>query len=298
MSRIAYVNGRYVPLADAGVHIEDRGMQFADAVYEVVAVVDGELADLDAHLDRLAYSLREVRIENAPGTASLQVAMRQTVRRNRVKWGLLYLQIGRGVARRDHAFPAEGPASVVMTCRAYDYGALAAKLRDGVAIATVPDERWARPDIKSTSLLANVLAKQAARDKGAFEAWMVDDDGFITEGSSTTAWIVTDGETLVTRPLSRAILPGITRAVAEELARADNLTVEERAFTVEEAKGAKEAFLTSTSGGPVPVVEIDGETVGNGMPGLVTGRLAALYRMHLASYSKDPAAALKVLSGE
>ncbi len=298
MSRIAYVNGRYLPLADAGVHIEERGMQFADAVYEVIAVVDGQLADFDAHMDRLAYSLRQVRIDNAPGATALGVAMRQTIARNRIKWGLLYLQIGRGVAKRDHAFPDKVHASVVMTCRPYSYAALAQKMRDGVAVATMPDERWARPDIKSTSLLPNVLAKQTARDEGAFEAWMVDEDGFVTEGSSTTAWIVTDGETLVTRPLSRAILPGITRAIAEELARTDGLIVEERAFTVDEARAAKEAFLTSTSGGPVPVVEIDGQTVGNGMPGLITGRLAALYRVHLASFTKDPDASLKVLSGE
>ena len=298
MSRIAYVNGQYVPFADAGVHIEDRGLQFADSVYEVVAVVDGSLADLDAHIARLKRSLREIRIDNAPSAAALKVAMRETIARNRVKWALLYIQIGRGVAKRDHGFPAHGRAGVVITCRYFDYRAVATRIRDGVAIATVPDERWDRADIKSTSLLPNVLAKQAAREAGAFEAWMVDADGFITEGSSTTAWIVADGGTLVTRPLSNAILPGITRAIIFDLARAEGLQIDERAFSVEEAMAAKEAFLTSSSGGPVPVVRIDDQSVGNGAPGEFAARLADLYREHLASYAGDRLAALKRLSGE
>ena len=297
MPRIAYVNGRYLPFAEAGVHVEDRGLQFADAVYEVIAVIDGRLADEDAHLDRLDRSLREIRLSSAPSRAVLRVAMRQTIKRNRVSYGMLYMQVGRGVAPRDHGFPANAVPSVVMTCRPFSIPALVKRLTEGVGIATMPDERWARPDIKATSLLPNVLAKQAARDTGAFEAWLVDGDGFITEGSSTNAWIVTDAGTLVTRPLSNAILAGITRDLVMAQAREQGLMVEERAFTVDEAKAAKEAFLTSTTGGPVPVVRIDDRPISNGAPGSMTEDLVMAYRRHLASFARDPAAAFKKLSG-
>ena len=297
MPRIAYVNGRYVPFADAGVHIEDRGLQFADAVYEVIAVVDGVLADLGPHMDRLDRSLREVCIDNAPPRQVLILAMEQTLRRNRVRWGLVYLQIGRGVAKRDHAFPDEVTPGVVITCRPYDYVAFAKRLAEGVSVQTMLDERWDRPDIKSVSLLPNVLAKQAARDAGAYEAWLVDANGNVTEGSSTNAWIVTDGKTLVTRALSNAILPGITRQVVKDMAAKEGMAVEERPFTVAEAQAAKEAFLTSSSGGPVPVVTIDGQTVANGAPGEVTRRLADLYRAHLAALARDPVAADRRLQG-
>ncbi|MDA0338649.1 MAG: D-amino-acid transaminase [Proteobacteria bacterium] len=297
MPRIAYVNGHYLPFGEAGVHIEDRGLQFADAVYEVVAVVDGVLADLDAHMARLARSLHEIRIENAPRPEALIVAMRQTIRRNRVTWGLLYIQIGRGVASRDHGFPTNVKPGVVITCKSFDYKGLAKRLAEGVSVKTMADERWDRPDIKSVSLLPNVLAKQAAREVGAYEAWLVDKDGYVTEGSSTNAWIVTDGKTLVTRALSGAILPGITRQIVMQMADAEGFVVEERPFTAAEAQGAKEAFLTSSSGGPVAVVRIDDQPVGNGVPGEVAGRLAAAYKAHLASMARDPDAAVKKLSG-
>ena len=303
MPRIAYVNGRYLPFAEAGVHVEDRGLQFADAVYEVIAIIDGRVADEMAHLDRLDRSMREIRLGNPPSRARLRVAMRQTIKRNRMIWGMLYIQVGRGVAPRDHGFPAHTSPSVVMTCRPFSIPALVKRVTEGVDITTMADDRWARPDIKATSLLPNVLAKQAARDTGAFEAWLVDKDGFITEGSSTNAWIVTDGDTLVTRPLSNAILAGITRQTVMDSARADGLVIEERAFTVDEAKAAKEAFLTSTTGGPVPVVRIDDQNIGpngpsgNNVPGGITKTLIESYRRHLASFARDPAAAFKKLSG-
>ena len=297
MPRIAYVNGRYLPFAEAGVHVEDRGLQFADAVYEVIAVIDGQLTDETAHLDRLDRSMREIRLVNPPLRAHLRVAMRQTIKRNRVSYGMLYMQVGRGVAPRDHGLPADATPSVVMTCRPFSIPALVKRLTEGVGIATMPDDRWARPDIKATSLLPNVLAKQAARDEGAFEAWLVDEKGFITEGSSTNAWIVTDAGTLVTRPLSTAILAGITRDLVMAQALEQGLMVEERAFTVDEAKAAREAFLTSTTGGPVPVVRIDDRPISNGAPGTLTDGLIATYRRHLASFARDPAAAFKKLSG-
>lgn len=303
MPRIAYVNGRYLPFAEAGVHVEDRGLQFADAVYEVIAVIDGRVADEMAHLDRLDRSMREIRLSNPPSRTVLGIAMRQTIKRNRMIWGMLYIQVGRGAAPRDHGFPAHTTPGVVMTCRPLNIPALVKRVTEGVDITTMADDRWARPDIKATSLLPNVLAKQAARDTGAFEAWLVDKDGFITEGSSTNAWIVTDGDTLVTRPLSNAILAGITRQTVMDSARADGLVIEERAFTVDEAKAAKEAFLTSTTGGPVPVVRIDDQNIGpngpsgNSVPGGITKTLIESYRRHLASFARDPAAAFKKLSG-
>ncbi|MEN3952330.1 D-amino-acid transaminase [Iodidimonas sp. SYSU 1G8] len=302
MSRVAYVNGRYLPYAHAAIHVDDRAVQFADAAYEVIAVIGGRIADLDPHLDRLDRSLGELRIANYPPRAALAVIARQMVRRNRLDYGLLYIQIGRGApglrqSPRDSTFPKDLRPSVVMTCRPLDFRKVAARAATGVAVATMPDQRWARVDIKAVSLLPNALAKQAAREAGAFEAWMVDRDGNVTEGASTNAWIVTADGTLVTRPLSSSILAGITRHVVIAQAREAGLRVEERAFTVAEALAAKEAFFTSTTGGPIPVVTIDGKTVANGAPGETTEKLVGLYRRHLASFAADPAAAFQVLGG-
>ncbi len=302
MSRIAYVNGRYVPYAHAAIHVDDRAVVFADAAYEVIAVIAGRIADLGPHLDRLDRSLAELRIAGHPGRAALTVIAGQMLRRNRLRYGLLYIQIGRGAtslrhSARDSAFPKDVTPSVIMTCRPIDFSKVAARAASGVAVATVPDLRWRRVDIKSVSLLPNALAKQQAREQGAFEAWMVDRDGKVTEGASTNAWIVTGDGAVVTRPLSSDILAGITRQVVIALARGAGLTVEERTFTVDEALAAKEAFFTSTTGGPIPVVAIDGRTVANGAPGAVTERLVGLYRRHLASFAADPEAALQALGG-
>jgi D-alanine transaminase len=302
MSRVAYVNGRYLPYAHAAVHVDDRAVQFADAAYEVIAVIGGRIADLAPHLDRLDRSLSELRIDGHPHRAALVVIAEQLVRRNRLQYGLLYVQVGRGApslrhSPRDSAFPKDLRPSVIMTCRPLDFTRVAARAAAGVAVVTVPDLRWQRVDIKAVSLLPNALAKQQAREAGAFEAWMVDRDGKVTEGASTNAWIVEADGTIVTRPLSNNILAGITRQVVIAQARDAGLRVEERAFSVAEAQAAKEAFFTSTTGGPIPVVSIDGRTVANGAPGEVTGTLVGLYRRHLASFAADPEAAFRTLGG-
>jgi D-alanine transaminase len=274
MSRVAYVNGRYRPWRDASVHIEDRGYQFSDGVYEVCEIRGDRLIDERLHMARLQRSLSELRIAMPMSPKALGLVMRETVHRNRVRDGIVYLQITRGVARRDHAFPAAATApSVVVTARTLDFAGNERTAAAGIAVVTVPDNRWERVDIKSVSLLPNVLAKQAAREQGAKEAWFVDRAGRVTEGSSTNAWIVTrDGE-VVTRPADNGILRGITRTVLIEVLNAQGLTFRERAFTVEEAYGAREAFVTSASMIVMPVVRIDGQPIGNGAPGLLASAL-------------------------
>jgi D-alanine transaminase len=270
MSRIAYVNGRYLPLRDATVHVEDRGYQFADAVYEVCEVRGGRLIDERRHLDRLDRSLRELRIRMPMARAALSVVLREVVARNRIGYGTVYLQIGRGVARRDHAFPPpETEPSLVVTARPLNKARNEASAEKGIAVVSVPDNRWGRVDIKTTGLLPNVLARQAAIEQGARDAWFVDKDGFVTEAASANAFIVTPGGTLVTRQVDHGILRGITRTVTFEAIKAQGLTVEERPFTLEEAYRAREAFVTSASQIVLPVVEIDGHAIGNGKPGPV-----------------------------
>lgn len=270
MSRIAYVNGRYLPHRDASVHVEDRGYQFADGVYEVCEVLGGRLVDERRHLDRLDRSLRELSIAAPMPRPALAAVLKEVVRRNGVRDGMVYLQVTRGVARRDHAFPAPDTVpSVVVTARRTDREALEALARKGVAVITVPENRWPRVDIKSVSLLPNVLAKQMAKEAGAREAWFVDADGYVTEGASTNAWIVTAERTIVTRPADHGILRGITRTVAFEVAADLGYTVEERAFTVAEAHAAEEAFISAATTVIMPVVAIDGTPVGAGVPGPV-----------------------------
>jgi D-alanine transaminase len=274
LSRIAYVNGRYVCHRDAAVHVEDRGYQFADGVYEVCEVSSGRIVDERRHLDRLARSLSELRIRWPMSHGALGIVLRETVRRNRVRDGIVYLQITRGVARRDHAFPPDGvPPSVVVTARSLDTAARESAAEQGISVITVPENRWPRVDIKSVSLLPNVLAKEAAHAAGAKEAWFVDAEGYVTEGSSTNAWIVTRDGKILTRPADYGILRGITRTVLLDVIAAHRLTLEERAFTVEEAYAAREAFVTSASQSVMPVVRIDGRPVGNGAPGLVASAL-------------------------
>jgi D-alanine transaminase len=274
LSRIAYVNGRYVPLAAATVNVEDRGYQFSDGVYEVCEVRGGRLVDERRHMERLARSLAELYIPMPMSPASLGVVLRETVRRNRVRWGIVYLQITRGVARRDHAFPPTGTApAIVITARNMNLDAAEKIAGDGIAVITLPDNRWERVDIKSVSLLPNVLAKQAAREQGAREAWFVDKAGRVTEGSSSNAWIVTRDGKVVTRQVDHGILRGITRTVVLNVLAAQGLKLEERAFTVDEAQAAREAFITSASQIVTPVVRIDGRPVGNGAPGLIASAL-------------------------
>ena len=276
MSRITYVNGRYLPHDDALVHVEDRGFQFADGVYEVIAVRGGRLVDGPAHFARLARSLAELRIEAPMGEAALGVVLAETVRRNRVRDGIVYLQATRGRARRDHPFPARAKPALVVSARAAAPPP-ARLVEEGVRVITAPDIRWARCDVKSIALLPNVLAKQAARERGAYETWQVDRDGFVTEGASTNAWIVAKDGSLVTRPAGPEILNGVTRLRVIALARAAGLPVVERPFTVAEAQGAREAFLTSTTAFVLPVTQIDDAVVGNGRPGGSSVELRRIY---------------------
>jgi len=282
MSRVAYVNGRYVPHRDAAVHVEDRGYQFSDGVYEVIAVAGGALVDEARHLDRLERSLDELRIERPMGRPALGRVMREVIRRNRVADGIIYMQVTRGVAPRDHAFPARAKPAVVMTARRSKPHA-PKQLADGVKVITIPDIRWERCDIKSVSLLPNVLGKQQAREAGAYEAWQVDGDGNVTEGTSTNAWIVTPEGELVTRSADHAILNGITRLAVIDIAlRQQGLRFVQRPFSVEEAKRAREAFLSSTTAFVMPVTQIDETAVADGKPGALTRTLRELYERHVA----------------
>src|SRR5579872_1090198 len=276
--RIAYVNGRYLPFAQAGVHIEDRALQLGDGIYEVANVIGGRMLDEEPHLDRMERSLRELGMAMPMSRAALKLVMREMVARNRIANGFLYIQVTRGAVRRDHIPPADGPRpTLIMTMRTQDLAALNQRLEKGIAVSTQADIRWGRCDIKTVQLLPNLLAKQAARKAGAFEAWLVDDEGYVTEGSSTNAWIVDRQGTVITRDLSNAILPGVTRRIILEAIADAQLKVVERKFTVAEALAASEAFLSSATGAAVPVVAIDGQTVGNGAPGALTRRIRELY---------------------
>jgi len=276
MSRIAYVNGQYVPHREAAVHVEDRGYQFADGVYEVFAIHQSRLVGEKGHLDRLAHSLAELRIEMPVSRRVLGVITRELVRRNRVRDGLVYLQITRGVAKRDHSFPENTESSMVLTARqspSLDKDSL----RRGVGVITLPDIRWKRHDIKSIALLPNILGKQQAQEAGAYEAWLVNDDGMVTEGTSSNAWIITKDGDLVTHNASHAILNGITRLSVLEAAAEAGVKFVERPFSVDEALQAKEAFVTSSTSHVKAVTSIDGKAVGNGHVGELTSRMLDLY---------------------
>ena len=280
MPRIAYVNGRYVPHASAVVHIEDRGLQFADSAYEVIAVMNGNFADEAGHLDRLERSLGELKITLPMPRKSLQLVMRECVRRNRLKNASLYMQVTRGAAPRDFRFPANVKPALIMTIRPASFGKLVAR-----KAITVPDIRWKRRDIKTTALVAQVLAKQAAVEKGAYEALLVDDDGFITEGSSTNAWIVDKSNNLVTRPAqNNMILKGVTRNALQALCKTGKIKIVERPFTVQEAYQAAEVFTTAAVSLVTPIVEIDGRKIGDGKIGAVAAKILGLY----LAYAADP----------
>lgn len=276
MPRIAYVNGRYLPHREAAVHIEDRGYQFADGVYEVVPVFHARLIDEEPHLDRLERSLAELRIPMPKPRAIMRMIGAEVMRRNHLTYGFIYTQVTRGVAPRDHKFPKAIRPSLVMTVRQMK-PQTPEQLEKGAAVITVPDIRWQRRDIKSISLLPNCLAKQQAVEAGAAEAWQVDPDGTVTEGSSTNAWIITADNKLVTRKADHSILNGITRMSLIAAAQAAGLDFEERPFTVEEARQAREAFLTSSTNLVMPVVRIDDQAIGNGHPGMLTMKLRQLY---------------------
>ncbi len=281
MSRIAYVNGRYMPHRAASVHVEDRGFQFADGVYEVVYLHEGRLIDAELHLGRLDRSLAALRIRPPMARPALRAVLHEMQARNRLTTALIYIQITRGAARREHAFPAETtPPSIVVTMRRMPAFPASLDRWTGSAIV-VPDERWARCDIKSVGLLPNVLAKQAAREQGAAEAILADADGTVTEGSSTSVWIVDAGGTLRTRALSARILPGCTRASLMAEMQVAGVGYEERAFTVAELRAAREVFLTSATSFIKPILRLDGAPVGDGVPGPVARRLFALFARHV-----------------
>lgn len=275
MSRTVFVNGAFVPFEQASLSIMDRGFLFADGIYEVSAVVNGRLVDNEAHLARLDRSLKEIRIPNPHSAAEWTRLEEELVRRNGLVEGTVYMQVTRGAAERDFAFPKEVKPTVVMFTQPKTIvNAPAAKT--GVSVITVPDLRWQRRDIKSVALLAQVLAKQAAAEAGVAEAWMVE-NGQVTEGGSSTAFIITTDGRIVTRPLSNAVLPGITRVAVMQLAREGGLSIDERVFTIDEALAAAEAFYTSASSFVMPVIAIDGKPVGDGRPGPQTLRLRQLY---------------------
>ncbi len=277
--RVAYVNGRYLPHHEAAVHIEDRGYQFADGIYEYVAFYNRTLVDGALHLKRLERSLRELEIAMPMSHAAMAMVIRELISRNNKDDGGLYIQITRGVAKRDHGFPKKVSPAVVMTV-------CGAKLptdkqvKDGVAVVTQADIRWGRRDIKSISLLPNILAKQKAIEAGAREAWLVDGD-IISEGSASNSYIVSKAGQLITHPANEFILGGITREVVLELAKNSGVPVAERAFTMSDVKNAAEAFLTSTSANVLPVTSVNGKPVGNGKVGPVTRKLAQLYLDHI-----------------
>lgn len=276
MARIAYVNGRYVGVDSAAIQIEDRGYQFADGVYEVIKSVDGRPRDLDRHMARLRRSLGELDIPMPMSEGALRHVMLETLRRNRIRKAIIYVQVTRGTAARNHLFPKAAKPSLVATVRRAPFPS-GAELEGGCKVVSTPDIRWGRCDIKTVSLLPNVLAKQAAKQAGAREAFLIDSDGYVTECTSSNAYIVDREGRLITRPRGNEILPGITRSVLLEVAANNGVEVVERAFTLEEAKGAREAFLTSTTSLVMPITQIDDTVIGNGMPGSITRQLLAAY---------------------
>ncbi len=274
MARIVYVNGRYLPYAEAGVHVEDRGFQFADSVYEVCEVKGGALIDTTRHLARLARSLSELNIAFPMAEPALRHVLSEVIRRNRVRDGIVYLQVTRGQAPRDFLFPGpDTDPTLVAVARSIDPAKVAAKARQGIAVKSVPDHRWGRCDLKTVMLLPAALAKEAARTVGAQEAWFVDERGFVTEGASSNAWIVRPDGFVLTRPLDKRLLGGVTRATALDVLKAQGVPVEQRPFTIPEAQAAREAFVTSASATVMPVVKIDGRAVADGKPGPLTLRL-------------------------
>jgi D-alanine transaminase len=284
VTRIVYVNGRYAPYAEAAVHVEDRGFQFADSIYEVCEVQGGRLVDEERHMQRLGRSLAELQIRQPMSAAALGLVMRQVVRRNRVRDGLVYLQVSRGAAPREFLFPADTPPTVVCLARPASRAAIDDRAQVGIAVKSMPDIRWGRCDIKTVMLLPACLAKEAARKDGAREAWFVDADGFVTEGASSNAWIVTDDGAVITRQLGSDILPGVTRATLLDAIGEEKVRLTERPFRLTEAYAAREAFITSATQTVMPVVRIDEQLVGDGKPGPMVQRLRQKFH-HFAAIS-------------
>ncbi|NQZ13969.1 MAG: D-amino-acid transaminase [Alphaproteobacteria bacterium] len=281
MPRVAYVNGQYLPYSHASVHVEDRGFQFADGVYEVIGCIHGHLADETGHLDRLERSLSELKMDMPVDREALRFLMRECLRRNNLKNAGIYIQITRGAAKRDFKFPApETPQSLVIITFPFDFDGNVGVVNGG-RVKTLADIRWKRRDIKTVALLPQALVKQEAVEAGVDDAWMVDSDGYITEGSASNAWIITKNKKLVTRPVSYDILRGVTRTAIEKIASENNLVIEERAFKPGEAYEAVEAFTSSATALITPVIEIDGHAIGNGKPGDITQKIYGEYRAYV-----------------
>lgn len=285
MYRVAYVNGRYRNYNETLIHAEDRGYQFGDGIYEVVGVREGAMISRDQHLDRFYRSVAALNIDLPYARPTLIRIMDEVQRRNHLRQGLLYMQVTRGVAARDHIPPPDILPSFVVTAKRMKLMP-EAQVAKGIAVISQPDLRWGRCDIKTIGLLPNSLAKQAAAAAGATEAWLVDDQGRVTEGSSTNAWIITQDNVLLTHPLDTSILAGVTRQRTREfvnhLAAQLGIRCEERAFTLAEAASAREAFITSASNLVVPVVKLDGKVIGTGLPGATTMALRQFYLEEIA----------------
>ena len=272
--RYVYVDGRFVPWHEAGVHAEDRGFQFGDAVYEVIEVRGGRLIDERRHMDRLGRSLSELRISEPMARTAWTTVLREAIRRNRVHDGSIYLQVSRGSSPRDFLFPPPGTSPTVVVIARHGSRAKAdSAAAQGIGVISLPDNRWGRCDIKTVMLLPASLAKEAAKASGAKEAWFVDENGLVTEGGSSNAWIVDKDGRVITRACDEALLRGITRTTLLDLLQRDGIELVERPFTIEEAKAAREAFVTSATSIVMPVVSIDGRPIGNGAPGILTTRL-------------------------
>ncbi len=280
MPHIAYVNGQYLHHHEAAVHIEDRGYQFADGAYEYIAFYNQKLLDAGPHLKRFERSLQALQIDSHMCSHQLPLIMRELIEANRRNDGAIYLQVTRGVAKRDHPFPAKSKPSVVVTLWGSKTPSLEVVMK-GASVITHPDNRWNRCDIKSISLLANVLAKQESARQNTREAWLCKTDGTITEGAASNAYIITQEGKLVTHPANHSILGGIVRDVVLEHARKLEVPVEERPFNLHEIQNAAEAFLTSTSANVMPVVKVDAHTIGNGKIGRITQQLLAAYHDHV-----------------
>jgi len=278
MARISYVNGRYEHHQEAAVHIEDRGYQFSDGIYEYIAFYNRRFLDLNLHLARLERSLKELGIPMPMSQSAMRIVMQEMIERNNRDNGGMYMQVSRGVTKRDHAFPKDlKPSFVITICNAkfpkpYE-------IADGVKVMTYPDHRWERRDIKSVSLLANIIAKQEASKHQKREAWLVMQNGQISEGAVSNAYIVTKSGELVTHPADKHILGGVTRDVVLRLARKAGIKVAERSFNMDDVKQAAEAFITSTSINVLPVAQVDDIVIGK--PGAVTRKLQALYNAHV-----------------
>ena len=266
MSRVAFVNGEYVPMSNSKIHIEDRGYQFADGVYEVFAVINNKLVDYDDHIIRLQRSLSELNISKPLSIKSIFFHIANIIRENLITDGLIYLQITRGVASRDFKFPKNTKSSIVIIGKNISFDKYDRSFKKGIKVSTTKDIRWKRVDIKSLNLLAPVLAKQSAFDKGCEESWMIDDDDYITEGSSSNAWIFLNN-TLITRPISNSILNGITRSTLIKALKKRRIKYQERKFNISDIKKADEAFITSATQYVMPVIMIDSIKIGSGKPG-------------------------------